>query len=58
MLASGVEGDTTAVFSDVFADEDAPDMLMRSWYTHQRLCSATVRAATYKLFEVGWGVNH
>jgi hypothetical protein len=42
MFASGVEGDTTAVLSDVFALEDAPDMLTRSWFRNQRLGSATM----------------
>jgi hypothetical protein len=31
ILASGVDGDTTAVFSDVFALDDPPDV-MRFWF--------------------------
>lgn len=31
MFASGVEGDTTAVLSDVFGLDDAPDVLTRLW---------------------------
>jgi hypothetical protein len=42
MFASGVDGDTTAVLSDMFALEDAPDVLMRSWFRNQRLGSATM----------------
>jgi hypothetical protein len=42
MFASGVEGDTTAVLSDVFAFDDAPDVLCPSWFRSQRLGSATM----------------
>lgn len=46
MFASGVDGEATAVFSDVFALVDAPDTLVRSWFRHQRLGSATMLDAT------------
>jgi hypothetical protein len=46
MLASGVDGDATAVCSDVFALEDAPVMLVRPCFRRQRLGSATMLDAT------------
>jgi hypothetical protein len=42
MFASGVDGDTTAVLSELFAFEDAPDVLTRFWFRNQRLGSATM----------------
>lgn len=33
MLASGVDGETTAVLSDVLAVDDAPEMLVLLWAT-------------------------
>jgi hypothetical protein len=47
MLASGVDGETTTVCSDVFALEDAPDMLVRPCFRRQRLGSATILDATH-----------
>ena len=46
MLASGVDGDATAVCSDVCALEDAPAMLVRPCFRRQRLGSATMLDAT------------
>jgi hypothetical protein len=42
MFASGVDGDTTAVLSEVFAFDDAPEVLTRCWFRNQRLGSATM----------------
>lgn len=54
MFASGVDGDTTAVFSDVLALEEAADALPRFCARSQRAGSATVdQRSAYKLLEVG-----
>lgn len=46
MFASGVCGDTTAVWSDMVSFEEAAETVTRFWLRRQRLGSATIINAT------------
>lgn len=43
MFASGVDGDTTTVLSDMFALDEAPEVPTRLWFTRQPCCATAAR---------------
>lgn len=53
MFASGVDGDTTAVLSEVFALDEASAVLIWSWQESAWMQCDRVQRTTYKLFEAG-----